>query len=441
LRNSDHPRVTSALSTETAAPLPSPPKNELQNKVARKTIAKYPWLFKIVTPINVDRFEKYLKKQPKKHPNPRFVNSVLRGLREGFWPYADTSDPDLPRTPKVSRQPRHSQDKAAFIRQQCDEEVKLGRWSKAFTKLLPGMFSSPIGAIPKKTPGEFRLIVDHSRGHPPLNSFIPKSQHKVNLDNLHDLGTSLVAVRKKHGAKRKLVVFKSDVKSAYRQMPLHRLWQIKQVVTVDGKHHIDRCNTFGNRAGGWIWDSFMPLVNWIAGEVKGIRGVYGYVDDNFGWEFANKKRFYKPYKKHLPAKQARLLELWDELGIPHDESKQLHGPSLPIIGYEVDANKMTVGLPAEKKAAVVGLIRDVAHEGKSFTLEQLQSAAGSIRAVLDLYPHSRPRLRALFDEMAGKQGARTRLQVTKPISRELRHLANSLDRAAPVPIQEIVGGR
>jgi hypothetical protein len=436
LQDSDRPRITSALSSETATPLPSPPKNELRNKSARKTIAKNPQLFQIVTPINVDRFEELLEP----HPNQPHVKSVCDSLREGFWPFADTSEPSTPRTSEISRQPRLSKDKAEFIRQQRDEEVELGRWSEPFGgELLPGMHSSPIAAVPKKTPGTFRLIVDQSRGRHSLNSMIPKSQVKVKLDNIHDLGTSLLAAREKHGAQRKLELFKSDVKSAYRQMPMHPLWQIKQAVTVDGKHHIDRCNTFGNRAGGRIWDSFISLVLWIGSEVKGIHDLYGYVDDDFSWEFKNNKRFYRPYNKHLPAKQALLLELWDELGIPHEESKQLHGHSLTILGYDVDANKMTVGLPPEKKAAVVGMIRDVAHDGRSFTLEQLQSAAGSIRAVLDLYPEFRPRLRALFTEMAGKGGART-LQVTKPISHDLRRLANELERALPVPIQEIAGG-
>lgn len=435
-RDTDHPRIISALATETAAPLPSPPRNELRNKVARGTIAKHPDLFRITTPIKVDRFEKLLEK----HPNKPFVASICRGLRKGFWPFADTSDPKLPTTLDNSQKPILSQDKAEFVRRQRDEEVKLGRWSKSFgTKLLPGMFSSPIRTVPKRNPGAFRLIVDQSQGEHSLNSMIPRSQVKVKLDDIHDLGTQLIAVRKKHGAKKKLTVFKSDVKSAYRLMPMHPLWQIRQVATVDGKRYVDRCNSFGNRAGGWIWDSFISLVLWIGKEEKGLPGVLGYVDDDFSWEFAKKKRFYKPYEKYLPTRQARLLELWDEVGIPHEEDKQLHGPSLPIIGYEVDPNAMTVSVPVEKKVKVVNLIRDIAHEGRTCTLEQLQSVAWSINSVLSLYPHLRPCLRSLFNEMAGKDGARTKLQVTEPIARKLQGVANYLERADGVPIQKVVG--
>ena len=430
-RNSDSPKVVSAYSTLTANPVPSPPRNELRNQVARKTIAQNPDLFKIVSPIKVDAFKQELKD----HPNQPFVKSVIRALKNGFWPWADTST--LPTTYDGSglRGPITNKVKVAFIRRQRDEEIELDRWSKPFgKKLLPGMHSSPIGAIPKSTPGKYRLINDQSNGPHALNSTIPKSQVKVKLDNIHDLGTELIAARKKY-PKRNLTLFKPDVKSAYRQLPVHPLWQIKQVVTIDGQRHVDRCNSFGNRGGGWNWDSVASLVNWI-GTVKKKIPLLGYVDDIFGWEFEGNRKYYKPYKKYLPAKQTRLLKLWDELGIPHDEDKQLSGPSLPILGYQVDANAMTVQVPKEKKARVVQSLRDYAHEGKPYTLNELQSVAGSISAVLSLYPRLRSPLRVLFDEMAGKEGPDTKLIVTKPVARTLSSLAEYLEHAPAVPIRQ-----
>ena len=433
-RASDRPRVVSAYSTLTAPPLPSPPKNELHNKVARKTIAQNPDLFKITTPIKVEAFEKNLKD----HPNQPYVKSVVRGFKKGFWPWANTDDSALPTTYDGSllRKPITDRNKANFIREQRDEEVALERWSKPFgEKLLPGMHSSPIGAVPKSTPGKYRLIIDQSCGPHALNSTIPKSQVKVKLDNIYDLGSALLAARKKH-PKRKLTLFKSDVKSAYRQLPVHPSWQIKQVVSIDDQRHVDRCNTFGNRGGGWNWNAFSSLVNWIGTEKKNIPDLLGYVDDNFGWEFEDNTKYYKPYKKHLPAKQTRLLKLWDELGIPHDEEKQLSGPCLPIVGYEVDANAMTVKVPDEKKAKVIGLLRNYAHEGKSYTLKELQSVGGSVNSALYLYPRLRPCLRPLFDEMKGKEEPSTKLKVTKPVARSLSRLADYLEHAQPIPIRQ-----
>ena len=433
-RAGDTPRTISAYSTLTAKPVPSPPRNELQNKVARRTISENPDLFKVVSPIKVDVFKKLLRD----HPNQPFVESVVCAIKNGFWSWADTSDPRFPTTYDGSGQRSRitSKDKVKFIKQQSKDEMNEGRWSKSFgKKLLPGMHASPIGAVPKSTPGKYRLIVDQSRGPHSLNSTIPRSKVKVKLDTIHDLGNKLLAVRKKY-PKQELCLWKSDVKSAYRQLPMHPLWQIKQAIPVDGQYHIDRCNTFGNRGGGWNWDSFISLVNWIGTEKKGITDLLGYVDDNFGWEFEGNKQYYKPYEKYLPTKQARLLKLWDKLGIPHEEDKQLFGPSLRILGYDVDANAMTVNLPDEKKAKMVQLLRSHAHVGKPYTINELQSAAGSVGSSLSLYPRLRPGLRVLFDEMAVQKPGTTKLKVTKNVARSLSELANYLEKAPPVRIQE-----
>jgi hypothetical protein len=41
--------------------------------------------------------------------------------------------------------------------------------------------------------------------------------------------------------------------------------------------------------------------------------------------------------------------LLDSLGVPHKPQKQLHGPLLKIIGFDVNANALTITLSHEKK--------------------------------------------------------------------------------------------
>ncbi|KIJ55729.1 hypothetical protein M422DRAFT_132720, partial [Sphaerobolus stellatus SS14] len=65
-----------------ASPLPTPPILELSNVAALSTISMHKDLFKIVTPIKIDRLNALLSS----HPNQLFVKSVCRGMREGFWP-------------------------------------------------------------------------------------------------------------------------------------------------------------------------------------------------------------------------------------------------------------------------------------------------------------------------------------------------------------------
>lgn len=61
-------------------------------------------------------------------------------------------------------------------------------------------------------------------------------------------------------------------------MPMHPLWQIKQVVTVNGHWYIDHYNVFGGHASQRIWHAFMSLMLWIAVFKWFISNAYLYVE-------------------------------------------------------------------------------------------------------------------------------------------------------------------
>lgn len=92
-------------------------------------------------------------------------------------------------------------------------------------------------------------------------------------------------------------------------MPLHPLWQIRQVVCIDGALHVDRTTVFGNTVLGKIYGSFMGLVLWIAIFIQHIMDLLAYVDDAFSYDCANNLTWYKPYQTLMSAKQAALLSL------------------------------------------------------------------------------------------------------------------------------------
>ena len=80
--------VTTAMFSEAAPPLPQPPKNELTSTEKWEVIRTRSHLFKITTPIHVDHLHTLLLN----HPNRPLVESVVKGLRFGFWPWAITND-------------------------------------------------------------------------------------------------------------------------------------------------------------------------------------------------------------------------------------------------------------------------------------------------------------------------------------------------------------
>ncbi|KIJ37984.1 hypothetical protein M422DRAFT_259370 [Sphaerobolus stellatus SS14] len=419
-----------------ASPLPTPPIHELHNTAALSTISTHADLFKIVSPIKVDRLEALLST----HPNQLFVQSICRGLREGFWPWATTAGTAYPITWDNSHQPILDPRHQDFLRHQRDEEISLGQYSETFGKeLLPGMYSMPIGVVPKPHGGGLRLINDLSAGTFSLNSMVPKNEGTIHLDNIRHLGTVLRRVRKSHGSA-PLLLFKSDVTRAYRLIPMHPLWQIKQIVTIDSERHVDRCNCFGGRAGGRCWCSFYSLILWIADNIWGIKDLLAYIDDNFSWEFADNTMWYEPYRCYLPRKQGRLLQLWDYLGIPHKQSKQVFGSAIKIIGYHVDVDNMRVSMDNDDRNLLVSSVLQFCNSkiSRRHSVHDFQRLAGWINWDLNVEPHLRPGLASIYDKLSGKENPHQLLYINRTIQRDLQWFAQHFSNGTGIYLLDTI---
>jgi hypothetical protein len=409
---------------EFAKALPTVPLCELQNNIASQTIIDNPTLFDIVTPINVNRFEFLLQD----HPNQLLVQSVCRGLREGFWPWADTLKPGYPTTHDTSISMPEKDSDADFLRPQRDIEVEKNRFSAPFgPDLLPGMYSMPIHAIPKPRSTDLRMVTDQSAGQYSLNSMILHSDIAgYPLDNMKCLGEILLEIRK-HKGNIALTLFKSDVAEAYRLMPVHPLWQIKQANTINRLRFIDRNNAFGGRASGCIWIAFSGLIAWIAENVKGIRNLSIYSDDLFAPEAETDVTWCDTLQKFMPSSQKQLLYLWTELGIPFKEKKQVSGPILTIIGIEVDANKMTLTLPEEARLALISEIETfigcspLSHPPKNLrhSLRQWQRLAGWINWGFNVFPLLRPCLNTFYPKIQGKEAPNQTIWLNNAVKTDL----------------------
>jgi len=234
--------TTTALTSLKAPPLPRPPPNELMDVKKCDFIRDNPHLFRITTPVKINRFSNLLST----HPNRLLVESACEGLKATFWPWAVTIDPNTP--PIIDNamlqrinNPNHLQ----FMMEQRDEEIRVGYFSEAFTELSPVMTTIPLWVVPKPHSDKSHLVVDHSAGDFSSNSYISSDDAGVHLDTLHILGKALIRVKERHGSV-PLVLFKTDVSQAYCCLPMHPLWQLRQIVMICDSHHIDNNNNFGN---------------------------------------------------------------------------------------------------------------------------------------------------------------------------------------------------
>ena len=421
--------------TLTAKPLEGPPQSALDDEPVTRTLRDNPHLFKVVTPVRVDVFEAYLAS----HPNRNFVDSVCRGLREGFWPWAVTPSPGFPTTNDESRPAPTDEKKAQFLRAQRDVEVAKERFSPPFKHgLLPGMYCMPIYAVPKPHSTDLRLVTDHSYGKYSLNSMI---QHdKVTgfpLDNMVHFGEMLMDLaRREPGEER--VVWKSDVAEAYRILPMHPRWQIKQITRIDDEYHADRCNAFGSSGAPGIFISFNSLVAWIATEVKQIRYLSDYVDDSSGCDLRKDYVLYEPYGKEFPKDQVILMTLWDELGIPHKPHKQLHGQSLPIIGITVDASALTLSLSPEARETLIMELQWWCKSGRKERLRRWYQMGGWMNWALNVYPRIRPALNNFYPKLRGRRDSTSLIWVNNSIRDDFTWAVRVLRRYSGVRLLKSV---
>lgn len=229
--------LPAALSTKIAPPLPSLPAHLLKNPSIQASLKSMEAYIKVDTPFNVKHFEALLFN----HPNQPFVPSIMRGLSEGFWPFDEGEW-------KIEEQDfaenfASAEEDLEVIHTFCEKELNAGRWSWALpiSNLLPGMKMSPLCiAWQKAKPW---VITDHSASG--LNGGIPRSEARVQYDGMHPFGQILHNAQLNNPS-HSLVVFKCDVVSAFLNLPAHPIWQLHQVIGIDGALHIVRQLVFGN---------------------------------------------------------------------------------------------------------------------------------------------------------------------------------------------------
>ncbi|KAG2148201.1 uncharacterized protein EDB93DRAFT_1085024 [Suillus bovinus] len=166
----------------------------------------------------------------------------------------------------------------------------------------------------------------------------------------------------------------------------------------------------------------MALVIWIAIFKILIHFLYIYINDSFSFKDKHSLELYSPYQKVLPSNLVKLLRLWDAIGLPHEEKKQVLGLELPIIGFDVDPNLMRECMSPDSRTRLIQELSD-------FAQRDFQRLAGWLNWALNVYPLLQPGLSALYAKTSGKLVSKALLWVNRDVVRELSWVINHL-RAA-----------
>jgi hypothetical protein len=298
------------------------------------------------------------------------------------------------------------------------------------------MISVPVHTVPKKS-GKLRLVVDHSAGDFSPNSHISRDHVHNDLDTVHHLAHNLLHFQAVHGRAPRWL-FKSDVSQAYRQLPMHPAWQMRQVITTNGERRVDRCNNFGGRASAMLWCAFMSLVLWIAITRFAIAALLAYMDDNYGHDDSPDLVRYEPYGADFPRKQALLLRLWDFIGLPHERDKQEFGRALVITGFLVDPHAFTISLAADRRLELVAAVRQFispaapARRARRQSLREWMRILGWMSWALAVCPLLRPALTPGYAKISGKNLLHAPIFLNADVIQSFGWFADTFERSSGI---------
>ena len=205
------------------------------------------------------------------HPQRQWVDYLLRGLSFGF-----STGYTGPHHPRHSHNLPSAASRPEVISSYIAKECASGHTAGPFMHPpFPNFIVNPLGAVPKKRTGKWRLIMHLS--FPPgasINDGIDIANFPLRYSTVADAMDS--CMRLGRGA----LMAKLDVQSAFRLCPVqpdeHHLlgmcWQ--------GRYFFDRVLPFGLRSAPFVFNTLAEALEWIARQ-HGLTYIHHYLDDFF----------------------------------------------------------------------------------------------------------------------------------------------------------------
>lgn len=431
------PSTPAVDSTLTSPPLPPVPPSVLADPAVAGTIDRAPHLFKISSPFRLPALRALLLA----HPNRPLIDSVLQGFETGFWP---GHSGDFSSFDSSASLPSLSDDDHEFIATQLHKDFEAGYLSEPFDELLPGMVVSPMFVV-RLEGRKPRAVVDQTASG--LNAGVSKEVARVTYDTIAELGRLMRYRRRRGEAGEQALLWKSDVSGAFRTLPVALQWQVRQVHRSrvwDPRerrfrfvYYVDRRLVFGGRFSPRLWCTIMNVVMWGVKSHLGLEFPLEYVDDAFNLDCSG---ILLPVthpvtgeERLVPRDQARLLLIWNFVGVPWSWDKQLHGVRLIILGHLVDALAFTVELPPDAKAAFIETIKNFLDDPTP-ALVRWQRLAGYAQWACSVIPLARFALNPVYDKIRGKFLRDRGIRVNKAVRTALSWLAAEVEEAPPLDL-------
>ncbi|CAN2388360.1 RNA-mediated [Pristimantis euphronides] len=332
------------------------------------------------TPVRVERMVPYLSR----YPDREKAMLLTAGFREGFVipPPPHVVPPSLKNLPSAKEHPE-------VVRNKIGKEVALGRMAGPFEyPPWEDLVVSPLGVIPKREAGKFRLIqhLSYPKGLS-VNDGIDPTLCSVEYTSF-DAAVKLVQ-KCGPGA----LMAKTDIESAFRLLPVNQGSLRLLGCYWEGAFYVDRCLPMGCSISCAYFEAFSSFLEWVMRDIAGSETIIHYLDDFFCVAPGDTKGCLGLLKA--------IEWVCGHFGVPLAPEKT-EGPSttLCFLGIEIDSKRMECRLPREKVVLALEAV-EAARKRKKVTLRELQAMLGRLSFACRIIPMGRVFSRRLAIATAG----------------------------------------
>ena len=366
-----------------------------------------PGLREVRTPLDWREWDKALAA----HPDQRFREYIVRGIREGFRVGFDYGRSCSGAARNMASARTHAHVVREYLAEECPKGRVLGPVDPG---QLPMLQTSRFGVIPKSTPGKWRLIVNLSAPEgASVNDGINERVSSLSYVTVDDAAREVL----RRGARSLLA--KVDVESAYRAVSVHPDDRWLLGMQWDGGVFVDTALPFGLRSAPKIFNALADAATWILKQ-EGVDFVIHYCDDFL--------LIGAPDSQGCAQALATVKRVFGRLGLPIAINK-LEGPAwcLTFLGIEVDTIAMELRLPSEKLIELKALVESWLARHRSRTREELESLIGKLNHACKVVRPGKTFMRRMFELLTGTRRAHYYVHLSTAMLSDLRWWATFME--------------
>ncbi len=269
---------------------------------------------------------------------PQIARELIEGFSRGFrLSYEGPRESrDCKNLPSALKMP-------TLMKEKIDKEVTAGRYLGPFDrKPFDNLICSPMGLVPKHEPGEFRPIMHLSwpKGGS-INDYIDPAVCKVQYKSF-DHAVQLV-VSQGRGA----YMARTDLKSAFRGVPVNPDdWPLLGI-QFQGQYYVDICLPFGCSISCAIFEKFSTFLDWYVQKATG-NPLSHYLDDFF---------FCNIMKQICNRDMSTFFDVCKDVNFPVAMDKTFWAAQFMVfLGLGLDSVAQMIVVPEEKRIKALNMI-------------------------------------------------------------------------------------